>query len=170
MCPYLTLPFIFTAVLHLAFAVVTPSHAATGISQILTTAQLGGINQPKHSYLSLSEVQGLTEAGDSSGRRVSSSLLKSLVHWPQGIGNSVCCTAVSDVSWEEPQRAACLICFLIFVLCLYFCPSRQPAFGSLVELVLENTLQNILIEASRGEVVLTARPRVIALPSSPSRR
>ncbi|NWR55549.1 CFA65 protein, partial [Bucorvus abyssinicus] len=46
---------------------------------------------------------------------------------------------------------------------------RQPAFGNLVELVLENTLQNILIEASRGEVVLTARPRVIALPSSPSR-
>ncbi|XP_054686609.1 cilia- and flagella-associated protein 65 isoform X6 [Grus americana] len=48
--------------------------------------------------------------------------------------------------------------------------SRQPAFGNLVELVLENTLQNILIEASRGEVVLTARPRVIALPPSPFRR
>ncbi|NXX10180.1 CFA65 protein, partial [Podargus strigoides] len=44
---------------------------------------------------------------------------------------------------------------------------RQPAFGNLVELVLENTLQNILIEASRGEVVLTARPRVISLPHSP---
>ncbi|XP_061315489.1 cilia- and flagella-associated protein 65 isoform X8 [Pezoporus flaviventris] len=48
--------------------------------------------------------------------------------------------------------------------------SRQPAFRSLVELVLENTLQNILIEASCGEVVLTAQPRVIALPSSPSQR
>ncbi|XP_071418769.1 cilia- and flagella-associated protein 65 isoform X2 [Pithys albifrons albifrons] len=48
--------------------------------------------------------------------------------------------------------------------------SRQLAIGSFVELVLENTLQNILIEASRGEVVLTARPRVIALPPSPSRR
>ncbi|NWW85581.1 CFA65 protein, partial [Rhynochetos jubatus] len=47
--------------------------------------------------------------------------------------------------------------------------SRQLALGNLVELVLENTLQNILIEASRGEVVLTARPRVIALPPSPSR-
>ncbi|NXS28662.1 CFA65 protein, partial [Pomatostomus ruficeps] len=47
--------------------------------------------------------------------------------------------------------------------------SRQPAVGNLVELVLENTLQNILIEASRGEVVLTARPRVIALPPNPSR-
>ncbi|NXI43348.1 CFA65 protein, partial [Galbula dea] len=47
--------------------------------------------------------------------------------------------------------------------------SRQLDFGSLVELVLENTLQNILIEASRGEVVLTARPRVIALPPTPSR-
>ncbi|NXJ73978.1 CFA65 protein, partial [Trogon melanurus] len=46
---------------------------------------------------------------------------------------------------------------------------RQPALGNLVELVLENTLQNILIEASRGEVVLTTRPRVIALPPSPSR-
>ncbi|NXL55971.1 CFA65 protein, partial [Chordeiles acutipennis] len=47
--------------------------------------------------------------------------------------------------------------------------SRQPAFRNLVELVLENMLQDILIEASRGEVVLTARPRVIALPLSPSR-
>ncbi|NWX56001.1 CFA65 protein, partial [Promerops cafer] len=47
--------------------------------------------------------------------------------------------------------------------------SRQPAVGNLVELVLENTLQNILIEASRGEVVLTARPRVIVLPPNPSR-
>uniref|UniRef100_A0A493T5U6 Cilia and flagella associated protein 65 n=2 Tax=Anas platyrhynchos platyrhynchos TaxID=8840 RepID=A0A493T5U6_ANAPP len=47
--------------------------------------------------------------------------------------------------------------------------SRHPAFGTLVELVLENTLQNILLEASRGEVVLTARPRVIALPPSPFR-
>ncbi|NXX97356.1 CFA65 protein, partial [Centropus bengalensis] len=44
---------------------------------------------------------------------------------------------------------------------------RQPALGNLVEQVLENTLQNILIEASRGEVVLTARPRVIAVPRSP---
>ncbi|NWQ97855.1 CFA65 protein, partial [Burhinus bistriatus] len=47
--------------------------------------------------------------------------------------------------------------------------NRQPAFGNLVELVLENMLQNILIEASCGKVVLTARPRVIALPPSPSR-
>ncbi|NXF92889.1 CFA65 protein, partial [Eubucco bourcierii] len=47
--------------------------------------------------------------------------------------------------------------------------SRQTALGSLVEVVLENTLQNILIEASRGEVVLTARPRVIVLPPTPSR-
>ncbi|NXQ21900.1 CFA65 protein, partial [Peucedramus taeniatus] len=47
--------------------------------------------------------------------------------------------------------------------------SRLPAVGNLVELVLENTLQNILIEASRGEVVLTARPRVIALPPNASR-
>ncbi|NXP82591.1 CFA65 protein, partial [Ramphastos sulfuratus] len=47
--------------------------------------------------------------------------------------------------------------------------SRQTALGSLVEMVLENTLQNILIEASRGEVVLTAQPRVIALPPTPSR-
>ncbi|NWY48334.1 CFA65 protein, partial [Sylvia atricapilla] len=47
--------------------------------------------------------------------------------------------------------------------------SRHPAVGNLVELVLENTLQNILIEASRGEVVLTAQPRVVALPAQPSR-
>lgn len=37
-------------------------------------------------------------------------------------------------------------------------------------MVLENTLQNILVEASCGEVVLTARPRVIALPPSPFQR
>ncbi|NWI97813.1 CFA65 protein, partial [Pitta sordida] len=45
--------------------------------------------------------------------------------------------------------------------------SRQPAVGNVVELVLENTLQNILVEANRGEVVLTAWPRAIALPPSP---
>lgn len=109
-------------------------------------------------------------AGDGSGRRVSIPLLKSLVHLPWCVGNNVCSTAVPDVSQEESQQAVCLICVLIVVLCLYFCPSRQPAFGNLVELVLENILQNILIEASHGEVVLTARPRVIALPPSPSRR
>ncbi|XP_009909465.2 cilia- and flagella-associated protein 65 [Dryobates pubescens] len=48
--------------------------------------------------------------------------------------------------------------------------SRQSALGNLVELVLENTLQNILVEASRGEVVLTAMPRIITLPPTPSRR
>ncbi|NXS88297.1 CFA65 protein, partial [Erpornis zantholeuca] len=42
--------------------------------------------------------------------------------------------------------------------------SRQPAVGNLVELMLENTLRNILTEASRGEVVLTAQPMAIALP------
>ncbi|XP_063285360.1 cilia- and flagella-associated protein 65 [Pelobates fuscus] len=41
---------------------------------------------------------------------------------------------------------------------------RSPAFSILAQSVLENTLQNILIEANRGEVALTARPRVIALP------
>ncbi|NXB41086.1 CFA65 protein, partial [Eulacestoma nigropectus] len=46
---------------------------------------------------------------------------------------------------------------------------RQPAVGNLVELVLENTLKNILIEANRGEVVLTAQPMVIALSPNPSR-
>ncbi|NWW24601.1 CFA65 protein, partial [Falcunculus frontatus] len=47
--------------------------------------------------------------------------------------------------------------------------NRQPAVGNLVELMLENTLQNIVTEASRGEVVLTAQPRIIALPPNPSR-
>ncbi|NXI80627.1 CFA65 protein, partial [Rhipidura dahli] len=45
--------------------------------------------------------------------------------------------------------------------------SRQPAVGNLVELVLKNILQNILTEASRGEVVLTAQPMVVALPPRP---
>uniref|UniRef100_A0A8C7CAS4 Cilia and flagella associated protein 65 n=1 Tax=Neovison vison TaxID=452646 RepID=A0A8C7CAS4_NEOVI len=48
--------------------------------------------------------------------------------------------------------------------------SRLPAFANLQEALLENMIQNILVEASRGEVVLTSRPRVIALPPlSPSR-
>ncbi|XP_075386330.1 cilia- and flagella-associated protein 65 [Tenrec ecaudatus] len=42
--------------------------------------------------------------------------------------------------------------------------SRLPAFTNLQEVLLENIIQNILVEASRGEVVLTSRPRVIALP------
>ncbi|XP_041057147.1 cilia- and flagella-associated protein 65 [Carcharodon carcharias] len=45
----------------------------------------------------------------------------------------------------------------------------HPEFCDLLESILENTLQNILIEASRGEVVLTARPRVISLPPVTSR-
>ncbi|XP_015214914.2 cilia- and flagella-associated protein 65 [Lepisosteus oculatus] len=47
---------------------------------------------------------------------------------------------------------------------------RLPEFCDLAEEILVNTLQNILIEACVGEVVLTARPRVIALPPSTSRR
>ncbi|EPY79412.1 coiled-coil domain-containing protein 108 [Camelus ferus] len=42
--------------------------------------------------------------------------------------------------------------------------SWLPAFANLQEALLENMIQNILVEASRGEVVLTSRPRVIALP------
>ncbi|KAB0379834.1 hypothetical protein FD755_007618 [Muntiacus reevesi] len=42
--------------------------------------------------------------------------------------------------------------------------SRLPAFAILQEALLENMIQNILVEASRGEVVLTSRPRIIALP------
>lgn len=43
-------------------------------------------------------------------------------------------------------------------------PPRLPAFLNLQEAILENMIQNILVEASRGEVVLTSRPRIIALP------
>ncbi|XP_063069090.1 cilia- and flagella-associated protein 65 [Engraulis encrasicolus] len=41
---------------------------------------------------------------------------------------------------------------------------RLPEFGELVEDVLLNTLQNLMMEAHQGELVLTARPRIIALP------
>ncbi|KAM5228716.1 cilia- and flagella-associated protein 65 [Ctenodactylus gundi] len=41
---------------------------------------------------------------------------------------------------------------------------RLPAFGNLQEALLENIIRNILVEASRGEVVLTSRPRIVALP------
>ncbi|XP_069838637.1 cilia- and flagella-associated protein 65 isoform X2 [Dendropsophus ebraccatus] len=46
---------------------------------------------------------------------------------------------------------------------------RTPLFSQLVEAILENTLQNIVTEANRGEVVLTTRPRVIALPPATPR-
>ncbi|XP_072274117.1 cilia- and flagella-associated protein 65 [Pyxicephalus adspersus] len=46
---------------------------------------------------------------------------------------------------------------------------RAPLFSQLVESILENTLQNIMAEANRGEVVLTTRPRVIALPPATPR-
>ncbi|KAJ8253006.1 hypothetical protein GJAV_G00208100 [Gymnothorax javanicus] len=47
---------------------------------------------------------------------------------------------------------------------------RLPEFADLVEDVLLNTLQNLMTEAFLGEVLLTARPRTIALPPSSSRK
>ncbi|XP_061411227.1 cilia- and flagella-associated protein 65 isoform X1 [Lethenteron reissneri] len=44
---------------------------------------------------------------------------------------------------------------------------RLPELRNLLELVLENTLANIVTEASNGEVILTSRPRFIALPPPP---
>ena len=41
---------------------------------------------------------------------------------------------------------------------------RLPAFGNVVEDIIENTLMNIMLEAANGEVNITARPRLIALP------
>ncbi|XP_054827614.1 cilia- and flagella-associated protein 65 [Eublepharis macularius] len=41
---------------------------------------------------------------------------------------------------------------------------RMPAYTNLTELVLDNAIQNILVEASCGEVVLTSQPRIIAIP------
>ncbi|XP_008257396.3 cilia- and flagella-associated protein 65 isoform X1 [Oryctolagus cuniculus] len=41
---------------------------------------------------------------------------------------------------------------------------RLQAFANLQEALLENMILNVLVEASRGEVVLTSRPRIIALP------
>lgn len=49
---------------------------------------------------------------------------------------------------------------------LYFSVYSLPEFESMVHSILENTLLNIMVEASQGEVNLTARPRVIALPPS----
>ncbi|XP_075037134.1 cilia- and flagella-associated protein 65 [Mixophyes fleayi] len=46
---------------------------------------------------------------------------------------------------------------------------RTAIFSHLIEAALENTLQNIMTEANRGEVVLTTRPRVIALPPATPR-
>ncbi|RXN28038.1 coiled-coil domain-containing protein 108 [Labeo rohita] len=46
---------------------------------------------------------------------------------------------------------------------------RLPEFYDLVEDILLNTLQNLMTEAFLGELVLTTRPRIIALPPSSSR-
>uniref|UniRef100_H3B462 Cilia and flagella associated protein 65 n=1 Tax=Latimeria chalumnae TaxID=7897 RepID=H3B462_LATCH len=51
-----------------------------------------------------------------------------------------------------------------FVLISVSASPSKPEFCNLVQSILENILQNITVEASRGEVVLTSRPRVIALP------
>ncbi|XP_072541753.1 cilia- and flagella-associated protein 65 isoform X2 [Salminus brasiliensis] len=47
---------------------------------------------------------------------------------------------------------------------------RSPEFGDLMEEILLNTLQNLMMEAFLGELVLTARPRIIALPPSSARK
>ncbi|KAI5107294.1 cilia- and flagella-associated protein 65, partial [Silurus meridionalis] len=46
---------------------------------------------------------------------------------------------------------------------------RSTEFGDLMEEILLNTLQNLMTEAFLGELVLTARPRIIALPPSSAR-
>ncbi|CAK8673924.1 unnamed protein product [Clavelina lepadiformis] len=43
---------------------------------------------------------------------------------------------------------------------------KSPLFGALLEDILASTVGNIMEEALKGEVILTARPRVIALPPS----
>ncbi|XP_062861739.1 cilia- and flagella-associated protein 65 isoform X2 [Trichomycterus rosablanca] len=46
---------------------------------------------------------------------------------------------------------------------------RSPEFGDLIEEILLNTLQNLMMEAFLGELILTARPRIIALPPCSAR-
>ncbi|XP_006820550.2 cilia- and flagella-associated protein 65-like [Saccoglossus kowalevskii] len=45
---------------------------------------------------------------------------------------------------------------------------RLPEFGSILEAVIENAIHNIVSEASSGQINLTARPRMVALPPKPS--
>ncbi|XP_055727921.1 cilia- and flagella-associated protein 65 isoform X2 [Salvelinus fontinalis] len=47
---------------------------------------------------------------------------------------------------------------------------RLPEFCDVTEEILLNTLQNLMVEAFLGELVLTARPRIIALPPVSARR
>ncbi|KAL7881952.1 hypothetical protein AOLI_G00088010 [Acnodon oligacanthus] len=47
---------------------------------------------------------------------------------------------------------------------------RSPEFSDFTEEILLNTLQNLMMEAFLGELVLTARPRIIALPPCSARR
>uniref|UniRef100_F6WFY7 Uncharacterized protein n=2 Tax=Ciona intestinalis TaxID=7719 RepID=F6WFY7_CIOIN len=43
---------------------------------------------------------------------------------------------------------------------------RSPMFGGILEEILSSTISNIIDEALTGDVILTARPRVVALPPS----
>ena len=43
---------------------------------------------------------------------------------------------------------------------------RTSEFGTYIESCFASTIENILEEALNGEVLLTARPRVVALPPS----
>ncbi|XP_053352888.1 cilia- and flagella-associated protein 65 [Clarias gariepinus] len=47
---------------------------------------------------------------------------------------------------------------------------RSTEFGDLMEEILLNTLKNLMTEAFLGELVLTARPRIITLPPGSARR
>ena len=43
---------------------------------------------------------------------------------------------------------------------------RSEEFAKLLDEVFENTVFNLMTEASNGEINLTARPRLVALPPS----
>ncbi|XP_077997157.1 cilia- and flagella-associated protein 65-like [Glandiceps talaboti] len=45
---------------------------------------------------------------------------------------------------------------------------RLPEFGCFLEAIVENAIHNVILEASTGEVNLTARPRMVALPPKPA--
>lgn len=75
---------------------------------------------------------------------------------------------VSGVFWTLLQPLASTSPNFLYPICwsvaYHIISLRLPEFESLVESILENSLLNLLTEANHGEVNLTSRTRVIALP------
>uniref|UniRef100_A0A9J8A7U6 Si:ch1073-349o24.2 n=1 Tax=Cyprinus carpio carpio TaxID=630221 RepID=A0A9J8A7U6_CYPCA len=91
----------------------------------------------------------------------SHSLMEYQTHFPTQFNTH----HINRYNWS--QITCCHLNNLSSFSLIVFC--RLPEFSDLVEDILLNTLQNLMMEAFLGELVLTTRPRFITLPPSSSR-